>query len=477
MRVTMKKWIFRVLRAAKWLAVGIAVLAVLVVSCWYFLPDETLLPGATALLNKKPPVPLDNNAFYPLLGLTASPTLNPTEVGQHAAKMLESAFQDGRLTAKSDLDSLLGSDPFKRRSPQTSYCRKASETPSCVDAYLSHRVAIEAQLQSAAVFIQRYRTLRMLPYYEESTVSLLDTYDLGALFEIAELVDAKIALDMVNPALREAALGELHLEILFTQRILRQSEFLLTQQVYLGLLRKKYRLMAELLARYPEIARAHSRVVADITQPLKPADAQLMRVMEGEFRLGAKAENTNRIMFAQAAGKPDATAAGNWWRSTTWRLLYKPNATINMLYRARMKDGDFYSLSAAAILSTLVKKAGQPVQRDFVFHPLDPRWILYNPMGKVTASVIGQSQFQPYSDRLNDVLAYSRSLELQRQIAVGRIPPDQIADFLAKANPGLADPYTEKPMQYDAARHTLTFTAESPRTVETGTDTILLVKM
>ncbi len=473
----MKKWIARVLRAAQWLAVGFAVLAVLVVSCWYFLPDETLLPEASALLNKKSPVPLDGNAFYPFLGLTASPTLNPTEVGQHAAKMLETSFHQGGLTAKADLGSLLGSDPFKRRSPQISYCRKASETPSCVDAYLSHRVAIEAQLQSADVFIRRYRTLRRLPYYEEPTVSLLDAYDFGALFEIAELVDAKIALDMVNPALREAALGELHLEILFTQRILRQSEFLLTQQVGVALLQNKYRLMAELLARYPEIARAHSRVVADITQPLKPTDAQFMRVMQGEFRLGASVENTNRIMFAQQAGKPEATAAGNWWRSTTWRWLYKPNATVNMLYRARMKDGDFYSLGAAAIVSKLAKNSSQPVQRDFVFHPLYPRWILYNPMGKIMATLDNGSRFQKYSDRLNDVLAYSRLLELQRQMVVGRIPPKQIADFLAKTNPDLADPYTEKPMQYDVARHTLTFTAKSPRTTETGTNTLALVKM
>ncbi len=476
MHATMKKWGVWALRSAKWVAVGIAFLAAFVFSCWYFLPDEALLPDAQALRDQKSPTPLEQNAFYPRLGLTASADLNATDVGVQIAKMLEATASDGGSASQEAISALLGSAPFKRRSPPTPYCRNVSETPSCVDAYLSHRAAVDAQWTSAAPFIQRYRALRALPRFEEASSSLWGSFGLGEMFEVAELVDAKIALDMLTPALRTAALGELQQEILFTQGIVRQSDFLVTQQVFAAQLRKKYRLAAELLTRYPDIALTHATTVALITQPLKPEDAHLKRVMDGEFRLAAATERRNRLVFAKEVEQPEATAVGAWWRSTMWRVLYQPNATLNLLYKARMRDGAFYSQSAAAIQSALAKDAKLPRQSAYTLHPLDPRWILYNPMGKTMVYMNDASLFQQYSDRLNDLLAFTRLLELQRQMIVGRIAPDQAATFVAKAGPALDNPYTEQPMQYDAVRHTITFAAKSQRAIETGTDAILLAK-
>ena len=477
MQITMKKWGNWLLRAAKWLAVGFAALAVLVVSCWYFLPDETLLPAAQAALDKKPQIPSAQNAFYPLLGLTASPELDATAVGIQIAKVLEAAGPDSGTAARKSVDALLGSAPFQRRSPQGPYCRNANETASCLDAFVAHHVAIEAQWKSAAPFIQRYRALRALPDFEETSWDLWGTHGFGEWFEIAELVDAKIALDMATPALRAAALGELHQEILLTLGIVRQSDSLITQQVFAAQLRKKLRLAADLLSRYPDIALTHADAVAQITQPLKPHDVQLKRVMLGEFRTAAAAENRNRLKFAEMAVQPEATAAAAWWRSTMWRVLYKPNATINMLYRARQSDGDFYSQSAVAIQSALGQRARPRHDPEYAFNLLDPRWILYNPMGKIMASMANGLQFQEYGDRLNDLLAFSRLLELERQMLVGRISPDHALAFVANAGPALANPYTEQPMQYDPTHHTLTFSAKSQRTLDTGTNIIRLTRM
>ena len=81
------KNIFSILfRCIKWLLSGIAIIALVVLACWILLPDETLNPDAQRIIEAKPTVPPEQNAYYALWGLKASPELAAADLGRALLK-------------------------------------------------------------------------------------------------------------------------------------------------------------------------------------------------------------------------------------------------------------------------------------------------------------------------------------------------------------------------------------------------------
>ena len=141
---------------------------------------------------------------------------------------------------------------------------------------------------------------------------------------------------------------------------------------------------------------------------------------------------------------------------------FRPNATINLQHDHLNAVGNFYSKSGydIAIGSDAFQKAAPTLNE------LYPRTWLYNPVGKITA-LTATPEYGTYAYRLHDLAGYSRLVELQRQLALERVPPEKIAEFIAAADINLRDPYTGKAMAYDLIAQTISF---APRGSQAGRD-------
>lgn len=460
----MKNILFAVLKALKWLLVTVLGLLVLLLACWFLLPDETLHPEARKILAAPPSVPPEQNAFYLLWGLPASPELDPFQVGRQVVAAQLATFREKGQRAQFAPASFHGAKPYQRRIPSSLYCKSRSETAHCLTALRAHRSELDAERRAQDPYVQRYRALRNYPHFEQTmtpsyAAPLLDWH---IVMVLAELVDASIAFDMEHPERRAAALAELQEEIALWRRIGREADFLLDRMLIAKLLFNKYRLLSELLTDYPAIADQNRELVAQMTTPLTLADTDLRRVLNGEFRYGALFFETmvqNPKLLPQT--EPDNAPSG-WTEKLAFGLIVRPNATLNSDFSERAEKGNFYAQSATQIES----QAGAFFKTREINY-LDPRLWLYNPMGKILISLSGSNLYS-YSLRLHDLAGYTRLIELQRQIAAAHLPGEKVGSFLSSVNAGLRDPYSGQPMTFDSLSHTISFLPKDEANAKIG---------
>ncbi len=460
----MKNIFASLFRCIKWLLCGIAIIALVVLACWILLPDETLNPDAQRIIEAKPIVPPEQNAYYALWGLKASPELDAFEVGRQIVAAQAMAIQTKGYWADFNENSYLGASLLKTpkmRSGPTLFCKRVAETPNCLASFREHRSEIETELRDLDSYVQRYRSLRNYPHFEEVMVltAKMPFIAWAPVAHLSELMDAKIALDMAEPSRRELALNELQAEIVLWQKVGSSSDLLITRMMAASLLRKKYRLASELLSTYPEVALEQKDLLSKITRPLVDADTSVKRVFDGEFRFGAM---MTQNLKSQIDVDPDG---GSAWldlprglNKFMFLVGFKTNATINLQYARLSAVGNFYSKSGPEIADSVDAFQKEPL----TLNKFDPRTWMYNPVGKIEA-LVATPEYGIYAYRLHDLAGYSRLVELQRQLALNRTPPEKMAEFIAAADTNLSDPYTGKPMAFDPVAQTISFTPRGTR--------------
>jgi hypothetical protein len=422
------KNIFSILfRCIKWLLSGIAIIALVVLACWILLPDEALNPDAQRIIEAKPIVPPEQNAYYALWGLKASPELDAFEVGkQIVAAQVATALQPNGYEAEFSPDAYLGVKPLvapQLRLNKQLFCRPTSNEPNCLAAFSEHRDLIEAELRDLDIYVQRYRSSRNYPHFEDLMIPTANMpfVPWPAINQMAELVDAKIAIDMAEPTKQEAALSELLAEILFWQRIGDETNNLATRIMVAKLVQKKHRLASELIATYPQIAVNHNDLIAKITMPSSSKATNYGHALDGEFlRFERMMQNLKATHNASGKGsKDDPIRIASMFISIS---PFKLNATNNLHHVHMSAVGNFYSKSGIEIAA---KATAFEIEVN-AYTKLDPRFWLYNPLGKYLAG-IELVEYKKYAYRLHDLAGYSRLVELQRQLALNRTPPEKIA--------------------------------------------------
>jgi hypothetical protein len=93
--------------------------------------------------------------------------------------------------------------------------------------------------------------------------------------------------------------------------------------------------------------------------------------------------------------------------------------------------------------------------------------IFFNPAGRITVAS-NNPDFTTYAFRIYDLIGLSRLIDLQRRIVADKTPLDGVGAALAKADAGLLDPYTEKPMQWDPATKRVSFVLHGKRFANFG---------
>ncbi|MDD5336031.1 MAG: hypothetical protein PHS32_20035 [Rhodoferax sp.] len=468
----MKNMFLAARKALKWLLVAALGLLVLLLACWFLLPDETLHPEARKILAAPPSVPPDQNAFYLLWGLPASPELDPFQVGRQVVAAQLATFREKGQRVQFDPASFYGAKPYQGRIPSGLYCDSGRKTAHCLTALRAHRSELDAQRWAQDVYVQRYRALRNYPHFEQTmtpspAAPLLSWQTVLAL---SELVDASIAFDMEQPERRAAALAELQAEIALWRRIGREADFLIDRTIITVLLRNKYRLLSELLTEYPAIAHQNRELVAQMTMPLTLADTDLRRVLSGEFRYGALLLENMVQDSKQGRQSGLDHELPRWVEELALRLFVRSNATLNLSFSRLTESGNFYAQSA-----TQIESRADAFFKTYEVSSLDPRLWLYNPVGKILMSYQGSALLY-HSHKLHDLAGYTRLVELQRQIAAAHLPGDKVGSFLTSVDASLRDPYSGQPMTFDPVLQTISFRPRSevsaggdPLSVKLGT--------
>ena len=137
---------------------------------------------------------------------------------------------------------------------------------------------------------------------------------------------------------------------------------------------------------------------------------------------------------------------------------FRPNASTNDSYMIVKEAIDLFAKSPKEVL----EGRAAMLARQEKMTRFTPSWIFYNPVGRIT-NASGSPNLTEYAFRVDDIIGFSRLLELKRRIIEGNIALDKVPTVLANAGPELMDPYTEKPMQWDAATKRISFAIQGKR--------------
>ena len=447
------------LKILKWFAGALLGLIIVIGLCWWLIPDEELNPDARRFTETAAVPPAAKNAYFMIWGFVASPELDPHVVGQQIV-----AAHDRILAAEKDLsrfkaDTFYGEHPLTFPKDSKRFCE--AEKENCLLVYQTKRAQMVAQAEEKKIYLDRYRKIRE---YEEFAAAMSQTTlqtpfpSWNSILRMSDLVDGDIAERMKTKSTQKAALEELAAEVTSWRRLLQGNDWLITQMISVATLGRKYRLASEIMDAYPEVVAAHPVLMTKITAPLSPAATNVMTSMAAEARLtiGTFAGmDANRRFLADSffEGLPGlplraAFAAG----------AFRPNTSTNDGYLIFKEAIDLFAKSPKEVL----EGRAALVERQEKMSRLTLGTIFYNPVGRITIGT-HPSDFTQYAFRITDIIGFSRLLELKRRIIEGNIALDKVAAALANAGPDLMDPYTEKPMQWDAATKRISFEIHGKR--------------
>ena len=449
----MKRVFGGLLKATKWLMNAAAGLILLLLASWFLIPDEDLRSEVVQILNAPPTVPPQQNAYYAMWGLKADPSLDPHIVGKQIIETLKQAHAQHRKISDADLQKFWGAPQLKLDSADKDFCK--TDMPECLPQIRAARARIESSERRHDPYLRRYYALRDYPGFEEFPPGSLDApiLEYSGLVALSGLVDARIALDMADQAKQKTALENLAAELRLWRAIGRNADSLITKMVVTAVLHRKFKLASELLFESPEIATQYTGVLATIAQPFETIETSLDRALIGEFRFTSS-------VFTDLKNEIDNTPYE--LNNAVNKLLairgFKPNATINLDYAKSRELREFYTRPATDI----VKEEEAFLANQNRFSLYSPGTFFYNPVGKILVEV-ARPDYADYVYRLHDLSAYSRMVALQYRIAAAHLSVDEIPAFVRSADALLRNPYTDKPMHWDAPSLSLSMPGHSKK--------------
>lgn len=444
----------------KWVAGSVLGLIIVTGLCWWLIPDQELSPEADKFIVAANVPPAAKNAYFMIWGLSASPELDPHVVGQQIVAAHDRVLATEKDLAKFKPDAFYGDHPLKFPKDSKRIC-DLTKNENCLMVYQAKQSEIQAQSEEYKVFLARYRKI---PAYEDFGLALSRSThqspipSWNSILRLSDMVDGSIAARMKSKGTQQAALEELASEINSWRRLLQGNDWLVTQMISIAVLGKKYRLASEIMSAQPDIVAAYPALMSKITTPLSPADTSVVTSVTAEARLSVgtflgmqeKGHFLQDSFFEGLPGAPlrAAFAAGG----------FRANATLNEAFRHFDVLLLFLAKTPKEVLEghkALLEKLERAAR-------LSPADVFYNPVGRIMNGV-GIPNYFEYVFRVDDLIGYSRLLDLQRRIVETNAGPDKVTSLLAGAGPGLMNPYTEQPMQWDAATKRISFALQGKR--------------
>ena len=431
----MRRFLQRLLKFLKWTGITLGILLVVFVAINAF--DETLDPGAAAIINAQSKIKPEENAYFFLVGLRAPADRAPGEFGLECITRLVVAskshketmalFASGKTGCTDEKPWLAGQDI------SAISCERQKE--SCFSHYQKQNIAIKQVAESNKLLLQRYEQLLAMEQYDGASYVRVLSIGLTSHYAISELFSA-VTVIKLQEGDAQAFIQRTASAAKFHRMVLRGNGDLVSKLIALHNIQRAANLASAAVRENPMLAHIYQPVLLTISQPLTDAERSLESVMVAEFRQLASTLSLDK--YADEA---------SFFDKLLIQFSYKYNATLNRLYRDSLGWRDLSQLSAEQYLAaekTALAKFEEP-WHDGYMH------IIYNPLGK-TLLGISSPKYATFPRRTIDIDGRLRLVSLQIQIAAQKIPESEISPFLKNAAPQFRDPYTGQPMQWDKTR-------------------------
>lgn len=431
------------MRALKWMLIGALVLggvplaALIAINAF----DESLTPEAARYGEPRPPaVPDAENGYYALLAIGAGD-------GEDGAAYAKAWVAEARSAAKENRMELR---PEVRRAKRPAVC-DAAQT-SCVAAAAAQPAGIASQLEAYREDLERYEKLIACRRYEEvldhplRVVTQFPPYRYVVSAHQAYVLRAALAAASGD---LEGAVAAIERDIAFQRVMLAGARTILGKVLAGANYWRDLAFVTDLLQSHPrELAFLHARL-QDVMKPIDPAALQVSSAIETEFAL------SKQLLRNPVAGQPgDHGAAGS--EQLIYKLFYKPNATINR------EVARFSAMAAAtgmpvnqgsAELTRIFQSEAKMQLRDYFDNPAG------NLLRRIAMPEDGTDAYHRL--RLHDLDAYNRLVGMRVEMMAAGVTADAAGAFVAQSDPRFHDPYTGKPMAWDASARRLGFQAKS----------------
>ncbi len=334
--------------------------------------------------------------------------------------------------------------PETKRAERSPLCDSAQT--SCLAAVHDKADSINAQLDTYKEDLTRYEKLIAYSAYEEildyrfNLESQFPRYAAMGAAQRAWLVRAALA---VQAGRIDDALAAVERDIAFQRVMIKGSRTLVGRMVAAANYTRDLAFVADLLQTSLADLKPFAPRLTAMCKPLEPAALSMDVLIYTEFG------SIKQALRQQAV----AGSAGAFYELIGMRLFYNPNATINAAHAAYMHTRDVLRKPPAALVH---EGAAEDAARD----AMTVGDYVINPIGKVLMRVAMPS-FSSSALRLHDLDAYNRLLGLGAEIIAADVSTEGIADFVAKSDARFFDPYTGKPMAWDAESRRLSFKASA----------------
>ena len=416
-------------------------------------------PGITSLstrLVEKPvpsspePQPLlpersaDDNAVVYIMGFGAPNEGDPVEAGARRMKWLES-FNDA---TPPDSDPLHAGLSFQAEgSPVVAHlgnaCGQEADRLQCASVFES--IVRDWQPSDMdALALRRYEALLTRRAWRDvvpmDAAAPLPAY--GNVTHAQRLYLLRLGQWAAQGRMDDVRAG-LEADLDFWRTAVPSADSLIGQMIAVAALRQHFA-FANLILRGLSPEQAVRAVPADWRHEFSPAERSMKRVMAGEMAFWREVmAYTKRQQEAEAA----APTLVEKWTSQLTDPLFKIQDTANGIADRRMRLCEDFE----APMNQYPR-----LQRAWDQVPVNDGMTLYNPVGQMILRIEDGSSYVGYVLRTASVEGVRRAALLAFQLHANGVAPEAVGSLVAQSD--LRDPYTEKPFEWNAERHSVTFT-------------------
>jgi hypothetical protein len=445
-------------KVLKW--TGVVILAILLLLTVINIFDEKIAPEVAGLISAPPaPVPQGENAYFALFGFLAPPGEDMHVRGVKMAAEYEKIIQaDPNSQTVPFPETMLGEKRLQFVGGDKDLCRNSPAPQQCLAYYLGRSADTARVLADNRLMLDRYLRLTGYPHFQETLPPVIATPFITFSSTAHQLLLAKTAI-YVKSGKTSDALAMIRKDAVFLRRGAAEGNTLISKLIAFSLLSADMRALSEIIS-MQKLTPADIAVTKNILQPLTDRERSLARAIQFEARY-----NRNLLSFIAREGstsgleRPSDPAKSNVpgvvgrLKQQFFRLFFKPKATFNIAGRTFIDVLALDGMKGPDYVAGLKERKGLTAVRK---RPRIRPDMVYNPAGKyiIDEALPG---FYGYSNRGRNLDGLMRLVALKVLLKEKAVPESRVEQFLGTAGPMYADPYTNKPMQWDGKKRCIYF--------------------
>jgi hypothetical protein len=247
-----------------------------------------------------------------------------------------------------------------------------------------------------------------------------------------------------------AALLALQRDTRFWRMVMAESRTLFSKMLAVNNVRRNMQLLSE-ISDARALSAGDAKIARAILAPFNEAEFDFERPARDQF-------SYVQVIVNRMSASELLAAESMWWDLAA-RPLFQKNATLNFEYDRFSRMG---KLSQASFPELATRMSYENLEKEFAA-PGMSLGSVYNPIGKVLASMSGVDGITNYLVRIRNLEPLRRLVSLQLSARERGIAGGKLEKFLAASHEALRNPYNGEPAAWDAQNRSLYFMSLSER--------------